>query len=113
MPLSSKPTDPSLNVNGENTALIKSIIFGGLYPRLARVALPKAMFDQVAAGTVQRDHTAKELKVYLEDQGRVFLHPSSVLFGVPKYKSPFLTYFAISTTTKTFLRDATEACVTT
>lgn len=108
VPLSAKPTDPFLNVNGENTNLIKAIVFGGLWPRIARIALPKATFDQVAAGTVQRDYIAKEFKIYLQDQGRVFLHPSSVLFGVASYKSPFLTYFAMSTTSKTFLRDATE-----
>ncbi|KAF8323715.1 P-loop containing nucleoside triphosphate hydrolase protein [Clavulina sp. PMI_390] len=108
VPLSAKATDPKLNVNNDNTNLVKAIIFGGLWPRIARVALPKATFDQVAAGTVLRDHVAKELKIYLQDQGRVFLHPSSTLFGVASYKSPFLTYFAMSTTSKTFLRDATE-----
>jgi len=90
------------------SALIKAVVFGGLCPRIARIALPKATFDQVAAGTVQREHAAKEFKMYIQDQGRVFLHPSSVLFGVASYKSPFLTYFATSTTSKTFLRDATE-----
>lgn len=95
-------------MNGDNTNLIKAIVFGGLCPRIARIALPKATFDQVAAGTVQREHAAKEFKMYIQDQGRVFLYPSSVLFGVASYKSPFLTYFATSTTSKTFLRDATE-----
>jgi len=95
-------------VNSENTNLVKAIVFGGLWPRIARVALPKATFDQVASGTVQRERVAKQFKMFVQDQGRVFLHPSSVLFGVASYKSPFLTYFSMSTTSKTFLRDATE-----
>ena len=108
VPLSAKPTDQFLNVNGDNTNLIKAVVFGGLWAHIARVALPKATFDQVAAGTVQRDYVAKQFKMYVHGLGRVFLHPNSVLFGVASYKSPLLTYFTMSTTSKTFLRDATE-----
>jgi ATP-dependent RNA helicase DHX57 len=108
VPLSATADSPSLNVNGENTNLIKAIILGGLWPRVARIALPKATFDRVAAGTVQREHVAKELKIFDKDEGRVFLHPSSVLFGIASYKSPFIAYFSMNATSKTFLRDATE-----
>lgn len=108
VPLSAKANDHFLNVNGDNTNLIKAVVFGGLWPHIARLALPKATFDQVAAGTVQRERVAKEFKMYVQGQGRVFLHPGSILFGVASYKSPFLTYFSMSTTSKTFLRDATE-----
>ena len=110
IPLSAQATSPSLNFNGENTNLVKAVILGGLWPRVTRVALPKATFDQVAAGTVQRDHVAKEFKIYDKEEGRVFLHPSSVMFGVSAYKSPFLAYFSMTVTSKTFLRDATQVC---
>ena len=108
VPLSATPDSPSLNVNGENTNVIKAVILGGLWPRVARIALPKATFDRVAAGTVQRDHLAKEFKIFDKDDGRVFLHPSSVLFGVSSYKSPFIACFSMNVTSKTYLRDATE-----
>lgn len=41
-------------------------------------------------------------------EGRVFLHPASVLFGATAWKSPFLVYFHKHMTSKVFLRDATE-----
>lgn len=40
--------------------------------------------------------------------GRVFLHPSSLLFNNNSYNSSFLTYFSRMTTSKTFIRDGTE-----
>ena len=108
VPLTATADLPSLNTNGENINLIKAVILGGLWPRVARIALPKASFDRVAAGTVQREHMAKEFKIFVKDEGRVFLHPSSVLFGISSYKSPFIAYFSMNVTSKTFLRDATE-----
>lgn len=89
----------------------------GLWPRIARVHLPKGAikFDRVQAGTVQRANEAKEFKFYDistgEDGGRVFLHPASVLFHSAEWKSPFVTYFQKQQTTKLFLRDATEVRV--
>ncbi|KZT27687.1 P-loop containing nucleoside triphosphate hydrolase protein [Neolentinus lepideus HHB14362 ss-1] len=110
IPFSSKPTDTSLNVHSTNENLVKAIILGGLWPRVARVSLPKSAikFDRVQAGTVQRENLAKEYKMYDLKEGRVFLHPGSVLFGATAWKSPFLTYFQKHMTTKLFLRDATE-----
>ncbi|KAJ8084547.1 hypothetical protein PM082_003320 [Marasmius tenuissimus] len=100
----------SLNVNSDNLNLIKSIIVGGLWPRVARVHLPKSAikFDKVQAGTVQRENLAKEYKIYDLQEGRVFLHPGSILFGNAAWKSPFLVYFQKHMSTKLYLRDATE-----
>ncbi|KAF8527391.1 P-loop containing nucleoside triphosphate hydrolase protein [Hysterangium stoloniferum] len=99
-------------------ALLQSIIMAGLYPRIARVTLPSSAikFDKIQGGTVQRAQEAKEFKIFdLESSGerdngrqRVFLHPTSVLFGQDKWKEPFLCYFRKAVTSKPFLRDATE-----
>jgi len=103
-----------LNIHSDNPNLLKSIILAGLWPRVAKVVLPKAMFNKIASGTIQREHEAKDVKYYTQEgesggRGeRVFLHPGSVLFGNSAYKSRFLIYFAKSKTTKIFLRDATE-----
>lgn len=108
--MSSTPNFPKLNVNSTNTNLIKAVILGGLWPHVARVHLPASAikFDKVQAGTVQRENTAKEYKMYDLKNGRVFLHPSSVLFGESTWKSPFLAYFQMQQTTKVFVRGATE-----
>ncbi|KAL0068599.1 putative ATP-dependent RNA helicase ucp12 [Marasmius tenuissimus] len=110
LPLDSTPKTVSLNVNSDNLNLIKSIIVGGLWPRVARVHLPKSAikFDKVQAGTVQRENLAKEYKIYDLQEGRVFLHPGSILFGNAAWKSPFLVYFQKHMSTKLYLRDATE-----
>ncbi|EGO02407.1 hypothetical protein SERLA73DRAFT_120997 [Serpula lacrymans var. lacrymans S7.3] len=113
VPLSSNAKSPDLNSNSTNTNVIKAIILGGLWPRVARVELPKSAikFDKVQAGTVQRENTAKEYRVYDSRDGRVFLHPSSVLFGTTAWKSPFIAYFQKQRTSKVFLRGASEVPV--
>ncbi|KAJ7246262.1 P-loop containing nucleoside triphosphate hydrolase protein [Mycena haematopus] len=110
IPLRSTPSTPALNTNSENTNLIKAVILGGLWPRVARVHLPKSAikFDRVSAGTVQRSNIAKEFKMFDLREGRVFLHPQSILFEVAQWRSPFVVYFHKHMTSKVFLRDATE-----
>ncbi|KAI8077768.1 P-loop containing nucleoside triphosphate hydrolase protein [Halteromyces radiatus] len=100
--------DDYYNSNQENTNLLKSIIFGGLNPNLARIRLPDTKYDKVLSGTVEREKEAKEIKFYTKQDGRVFLHPASILFNTNQYGASFLTYFSRMTTSKTFLRDGTE-----
>jgi len=102
--------NPALNVNKDNTNLVKSVILGGLWPQVAEVRLPKSAikFDQVAAGTVQRENSAAEFRVYDSNQERVFIHPTSVLFSEAAWKSPFVCYFTKHATKKTYLRDCTQ-----
>ncbi|CCA73631.1 related to helicases [Serendipita indica DSM 11827] len=107
IPFGIDPSDPRLNVNESNTNLVKAIIVGGLWPRISKAVLPKAVFERVAAGSTQKEHQAKEVK-YFTQEGRAFIHPSSTLFSQTTYKSRFLTYFTKVETSKIFLRDVTE-----
>ncbi|KAH8094722.1 P-loop containing nucleoside triphosphate hydrolase protein [Cristinia sonorae] len=127
VPVGSTSTSPLLNANSTNTNLVKACILGGLWPRVARVSLPRSAikFDKVQAGTIQRENVAKDYKFFdvknaassgsggekgvnANASDRVFLHPASVLFGATTWKSPFVTYFHKQMTSKVFLRDATE-----
>ncbi|KZO92472.1 P-loop containing nucleoside triphosphate hydrolase protein [Calocera viscosa TUFC12733] len=108
VPFSSSPTDEFLNVNSHNQNLLKAIILGGLWSRVARIALPKAQFERVAGGTIQKDHTARELKFFDNRGSRVFLHPQSALFAAMAFRTPYVAYFSKAQTSKVFLRDATE-----
>jgi ATP-dependent RNA helicase DHX57 len=110
VPLSASSTAPHININSKNINLLKSVILGGLWPRICRVHLPRSAvkFDKVSAGTVRRENTAKEYKIFDIRDGRVFLHPASVLFHSATWRSPFLVYFNKHKTTKVFLRDATQ-----
>jgi len=113
IPLDSTPNTPALNTNSNNLNLIKAAMLGGLWPRVARVNLPsnKIKYDKVSAGTVQRDNTAKDFKIFDLKEGRVFLHPGSVLFGVSNWKPPFIFYFHKYMSSKVFLRDASKVCL--
>ncbi|KAH9486308.1 Putative DEAH-box ATP-dependent helicase [Psilocybe cubensis] len=110
IPLNSKPTTQSLNTCSDNLNLVKAAMLGGLWPRVARVQLPtdKIKYDKVSGGTVQRDNSAKDYKILDLKEGRVFLHPGSVLFAKSTWKPPFLFYFHKYMTNKIFLRDATK-----
>lgn len=110
IPIDTTPTSPAVNTSGENLNLIKAVILGGLWPRVARIHLPKEKikFDKVSAGTVQRDNVAKDFKIYDLQEGRVFLHPGSLLFHMTNWQPPFLVYSLKQMTTKVFLRDASK-----
>lgn len=57
---------------------------------------------------MQRKNTAQEFKLYDMSEGRVFLHPGSMMFSNAAWKSSFVAYFSKQATSKVFLRDATE-----
>ncbi|WWC60817.1 uncharacterized protein I303_103393 [Kwoniella dejecticola CBS 10117] len=103
----SKSELSKLSVNSKVDNLVKGVIVGGLYPRIARISMPKAQFERVQQGAIQKDHEAKEVKMF-DQAGRVFVHPTSVLFNESGFKSGYLAYFAKAETSKVFLRDATE-----
>ncbi|KAG7452226.1 P-loop containing nucleoside triphosphate hydrolase protein [Guyanagaster necrorhizus] len=110
IPLHSKSSSSSININSENTNLLKAVILGGLWPRVAHVDLPLSArkYDRVQGGTVQRENKAKEFKIYDLRNERVFLHPASVLFDFSAWRSQYVVFFTKVKTSKVFLRDATE-----
>jgi ATP-dependent RNA helicase DHX57 len=110
VPLDAKPSSSYLNRCSDNVNLVKAVMLGGLWPRVARVHLPKEniKYDKVSGGTVQRENVATDYKMYDLKEGRVFLHPASILFGKANWKPPFLVYFHKHMTNKIYLRDATK-----
>lgn len=95
-----------MNENASNENLLKTVIFAGT-GRLVKVKLPATVFDKGLSGAIERDRLSKEVKFYEKD-GRVFLHPGSLLFTENRYATPYVTYWGKQVTTKPFLRDATE-----
>lgn len=106
-------SNAALNTNKDNANLVKSVILGGLWPQVAEVRLPKSAikFDQVAAGTVQRENSAAEFRIYDSNRERVFIHPASVLFTEAAWNPPFVCYFTKHVTKKPYLRDCTQVRV--
>ncbi|KAF9159217.1 hypothetical protein DFQ26_006804 [Actinomortierella ambigua] len=95
------------NVNSDNMTLVKAVILSGLYPNVIKVKMPDAKFDKMIGGTVERETVVKEIRMFTQDDGRVFLHPSSILFHNNQFPVPFLVYFSKLETTKVFIHDAT------
>ena len=95
------------NENAANTNLVKAVVFGGLNSNLAEIRLPESKYDKVLSGTgVEREKgSARDIKFYTQDDGRVFCTRRPSCLATPKYSpSSFLTYFSRMTTTKTLRR---------
>ncbi|GAA5938485.1 uncharacterized protein JCM15063_005331 [Sporobolomyces koalae] len=107
IPMHCSSTDPAFNENSQNENLLKAIIYAGT-ARLVKVKLPKATFDKGIGGAIERERESREVKFFEKEEGRVFLHPTSLLFSETRFVTPFATYFNKHVTTKPFLRDATE-----
>lgn len=89
-----------------SASLLKAIIYAGTC-KAVRVRLPETKYESTIGGTTQIDHEAKQVR-FFDTDGRVFIHPSSILFSESKLKNGYITYFNKSVTSKPFLRDATE-----
>ncbi|WFD30080.1 RNA helicase [Malassezia sp. CBS 17886] len=100
----------ALDAHSMNTNLLRALLLAALWPSVARVDQPTAKFSASAAGAVQRDAASRELHYFDEHAGRVFLHPSSLLFHANKYKSSYVAVCNKSgNATRTYLRDVTES----
>ena len=102
----SQPTPNVASSRAASDNLLKAIIYAGT-GKAVRTKLPDAKYESTISGTSQIDHEAKQVR-FFDDDGRVFIHPASILFGEPKLKNGYITYFNKSVTSKPFLRDATE-----
>lgn len=98
--------------------LVRSLVCAGLYPNVAKVQLPDAKFEATAQGAVESaNEDARAVKFYTLPDGavgykRVFLHPSSALFGAANFEQQqrFLVFHSRqqqANTDRIYLRDVT------
>ncbi|KAI4122520.1 MAG: hypothetical protein LQ347_006473 [Umbilicaria vellea] len=106
---SSPTTHASLNAHNENPALIRALIAGAFNPQLARIELPEKKFAPSMSGAVELDPEARTIKYFNQDNGRVFVHPSSTLFDAQGFPggAAYMSYFNKMATSKVFIRDLT------
>ena len=104
------PTTSSFNKNGTNTALLRSLIAGAFNPQLARIDFPDKKFAQSISGAVELDPEARTIKYFNQENGRVFVHPSSTLFDAQTFpgNAAYMSYFNKMATGKVFIRDLTR-----
>ncbi|KAL8999381.1 MAG: hypothetical protein Q9169_001807 [Polycauliona sp. 2 TL-2023] len=102
-------TFTSLNAQNTNTALIRALIAGAFNPQLARIVFPDRKFAPSVSGTVELDPEARTIKFFNQENGRVFVHPSSTLFDAQNFvgNSVYMSYFNKMATSKVFIRELT------
>lgn len=100
----------SLNVNSANIALLRSLIAGAFNPQVARIDFPDKKFAQSISGAVELDPEARTIKYFNQENGRVFVHPSSTVFDAQTFpgNAKFVSYFNKMATSKVFIRDLTR-----
>ncbi|KAL8655568.1 MAG: hypothetical protein Q9226_002993 [Calogaya cf. arnoldii] len=99
----------SLNAQNNNTALIRALVAGAFNPQLARIEFPDRKFAPSVSGTVELDPEARTIKFFNQENGRIFVHPSSTLFDAQGFvgNSIYMSYFSKMATSKVFMRELT------
>jgi hypothetical protein len=100
----------ALNRNGANKNLLRALIAGAFQPQVAQISFPDKKFASSVTGTVEVDPDARTIKYFNQENGRVFIHPSSILFSAQGYPNAaaYLAYFTKMATSKVFIRDLTR-----
>lgn len=99
----------SLNQHNSNNALIRALIAGSFNPQTARIDFPDKKFAPSMSGAVELDTEARTIRFFNQENGRVFVHPSSTLFAAQSFVggSVYLSYFNKMATSKIFIRELT------
>ncbi|CZT10732.1 related to helicases [Rhynchosporium agropyri] len=111
--LSFIPSSPdaqlTLHKNNANTTLLRSLVAGSFNPQLARIDFPEKKFAPSVSGAVELDPEAKSIKYFNQENGRVFVHPSSTVFDAQGFPggAVYMSYFNKMATSKVFIRDLT------
>ena len=93
-----------------NDALIRALIAGAFNPQVVRIEFPEKKFVAAMSGAVELDPEARTIKYFNQDNGRVFVHPSSALFDAQSFPggAVYMSYFTKMATSKVFIRDLTR-----
>ncbi|KAF7714291.1 DEAD/DEAH box DNA/RNA helicase [Penicillium ucsense] len=109
LPVTYSEASPALNRNSSNKNLLRALIAGAFQPQIAQISFPDKKFASSVTGTVEVDPDARTIKYFNRENGRVFIHPSSILFSAQGYPTgtAYLAYFTKMATSKVFVRDLT------
>ena len=106
---SSPDTMKTYNGQNGNNALLRALVAGSFHPQLARIEFPDKKFAASMSGAVELDPEARAIKYFTQENGRVFIHPSSTVFDAQGFpgSSTFMSYFSKMATSKVFIRELT------
>jgi len=110
LPVDYTDASTSWNRNASNRNLLRALVAGAFQPQVAQISFPDKKFASSVTGTVEVDPDARTIKYFNQENGRVFIHPSSILFSAQGYPSSaaYLSYFTKMATSKVFIRDLTR-----
>ncbi|KAG7112262.1 putative DEAH-box ATP-dependent helicase like protein [Verticillium longisporum] len=60
--------------------MLRALTASAFSPQIARIQFPDKKFANSMSGAVELDPEARAIKYFTEEQGRVFVHPSSTIF---------------------------------
>lgn len=97
------------DANHDNDPLVRAVISAAMNPNLAEIVFPEKVFVSSSVGTIEQDPEAKGIKFFTGDDGRVFVHPSSSVFGANKFigDSKYCSFSAKMSTSKLFINGIT------
>lgn len=104
-----EPSSP-YNRHNHSPALLRALIAGSFSPQIARIEFPEKKFAPSMSGAVELDPEARTIKYFSQDNGRVFVHPSSTLFDAQTFpgQARYMSFFTKMETSKIFIRDLTR-----
>ncbi|PGH01789.1 hypothetical protein AJ80_08955 [Polytolypa hystricis UAMH7299] len=97
------------NRHSANMPLLRALIAGSFNPQIANISFPGQKFASSMSGTIALDPEARTIKYFNEENGRVFVHPSSSVFDAQGFTggAAYMAYFNKMATSKVFIRDLT------
>ncbi|KAA8913570.1 hypothetical protein TRICI_003174 [Trichomonascus ciferrii] len=100
---------PYFNDQDNNEPLIRAIIGAALSPNLAEIVFPEKVFKTSSSGAVEQDPESRGIKFFTEQDGRVFVHPSSTMFGANKFvdHAHYISFGSKMSTSKLFINNIT------
>eukprot|EP00455_Lapot_gusevi_P006024 TRINITY_DN12576_c0_g1_i2.p1 TRINITY_DN12576_c0_g1~~TRINITY_DN12576_c0_g1_i2.p1 ORF type:complete len:353 (+),score=89.35 TRINITY_DN12576_c0_g1_i2:57-1115(+) len=93
------------NQHADNFKILRAVLCAGLYPNIVRAVPPDKRYTLVASGAIPKVADPKHIQFFTQDDGRVFLHPSSINFSTNSYESPWIAYLTKVKTNKVYIRD--------
>ena len=95
------------------TMVLRALTASAFTPQIARIQFPDKKFSSSMSGAVELDPEAKTIRYFDQENGRVFVHPSSTLFDAQGFSgnAAFLSYFSVISTSKIFVRELTRKFV--
>ncbi|KAM3560790.1 hypothetical protein MY1884_002735 [Beauveria asiatica] len=91
----------------KNSQLLRALVASAFTPQIARIQYPDKKFASSMSGAVELDPEARSIKYFNQENGRVFVHPSSTIFDSQGFSghAAYMAYFSIIATSKVFIRD--------